>query len=75
MLHWSANASHNLSYFASTCSESVRFTLALYSMSVVLTKLFSPEAPRPMAANADQGARVKKKMIGNKVNSGKMPMS
>ena len=46
-----------------TCSESVRLTLALYSMSVVLTKLmsFSPEAPRPTAADADQGASVKKK--------------
>ena len=37
-----------------TCSESVRFTLALCSMSVVVTKLmsFSLEAPRPTAANA-----------------------
>ena len=38
------------------------FTLALYSRSLVLTKLivFSPEAPRPTAANADQGACDKK---------------
>ena len=43
----------------STCSESVVFHL--YSRSLALTKLcvFSPEAPRPAAADADQGARVK----------------
>ena len=41
-----------------TCSESVRPTLALYSMSVVFTK-------RPTAANADQGASVKKGLCGS----------
>ena len=47
------------------CSESVRLTLALYSMSVVLTKLmsFSAEAPQPTAANADQGACAKKAVL------------
>ena len=37
--------------------------MALYSMLGVLSKLmsFSPEAPRPTAANADQGASAKKK--------------
>ena len=36
--------------------------LGLYSRSLVLTKLFvfSPEAPRPTAANADQGASPEK---------------
>ena len=46
----------------SSCPEPARFTLVLYSLSVVLTLLmsFSPEAPRPTAANVDQGACDKK---------------
>ena len=60
-----AAAGRNLSYFASSCPEPARFTLALYSLSAAFTKLvsFSPEAPRPTAANVDQGASVKKPFV------------
>ena len=49
--------------YGKAAAGAARFTLALYSMLGVLTKLmsFSAEAPRPTAANADQGASAQKK--------------
>ena len=58
-----AAARHNLAPTSPrSCPEPARFTLVLYSLSVVLTSLmsFSPEALRRTAANVDQGASDKK---------------
>ena len=48
----------------SSCTGSAfaLFHSGVAQLAIVLTKLmsFSPEAPRPTAANADQGAREKK---------------
>ena len=49
----------------------------LYSLSIVLTSLmsFSPETPRPTAANVDQGARVKKISIEEQAFAPVLPLA
>ena len=65
-LRWTTHAScwRNPSPILSrSCPEPARCTLALCSLSPVTELMsFSPEAPRPTAANVDQGACVKKKV-------------
>ena len=71
---WAAYLAHRLEYGGTTprwlaryaaTFDGLRWTV-LYSLSVVLISLmsFSQEAPRPTAANVDQGASVKKKKHG-----------